>query len=103
MKFIAFILSIYILALNFTPCVDNSEIDDNVKTEISQTNGDEHQHQDSDLCSPFCMCHCCHINVIQFQFTYTKLDVNNYYTQNFFYLNGLETNYSTSILQPPRA
>ena len=83
MKFIAFIFSIYILALNFAPCVDNSEIDDNVKTEISQTNGDEHQHQDSDLCSPFCMCHCCQITVMQFQFPYTKLDLKNNFTQKY--------------------
>ena len=103
MKFLAFILSIYIFALNLAPCVDNDAFDNEINTEISQAIGDDHQHQDSDLCSPFCICQCCHINVIYYQFTYTKLDINIISTQDFFYLKGIEKDFSTSILQPPRA
>jgi len=103
MKFIALILSIYIFTLNLVPCEDSVVLDNKAQTEISQPAGDDHQHQDSDLCSPFCMCHCCQITVMQFQFPYTKLDLKNNFTQNFFYLNGIENHFSTSILQPPRA
>ena len=103
MKFIALILSIYILTLNLVPCEDSVVIDNKTQTEISQPAGDDHQHQDSDFCSPFCICQCCHINVIQYQFTDTKLEINNISTQDFFYLSGTEKDFATSILQPPQS
>ncbi len=102
MKFLAFILSIYILALNLTPCADYSVPDDEVKIEISQAIGDDHQHQDSDLCSPFCSCQCCHINATHFKIADIELDIKLISTLDFFYLNGSEKDINTSILQPPR-
>lgn len=103
MKFLAFILSIYIFALNLTPCEDNEVPDNDVKTEISQSHGDDHQHQDSDLCSPFCICQCCHINATHFKIVNIKFHSAYISTQDFFYLSGSEKNFNTSILQPPRA
>ena len=103
MKYLTFILSLYILALNLAPCEDYAATDNEVQTEISQLIDSDHQHQDSDLCSPFCICQCCHINTIDFKF----VDVNiiSYYisTQDFFYQNGTEKDFTSSILQPPRA
>ena len=103
MKFIAFLLSMYIFALNLAPCDDNVVPDNEVKTEISKSIGDDHQHQGLDLCSPFCICQCCHINATHNQFVYTELDVNYISTQDFFYRNEFEKDFTTSILQPPRA
>jgi len=103
MKYLSLILSIYLLALNFAPCEDFNVPDDDVKTEISLAIGDDHQHQDSDLCSPFCICQCCHISATYFHLTEIKLNISNISTQDFFYLNGTEKDFSTSILQPPRA
>ena len=102
MKFLAFILSIYIFSLNIAPCADYVSTDD-AKTEISQAIDSDHQHQDSDLCSPFCICQCCHISATYLQFANLKLDITLISTQDSLYLNGTEKDFTTSILQPPRA
>lgn len=103
MKFLAFILSIYIFALNLAPCEDTAMFDNEVKTEVSHDMGDNHEHQDADLCSPFCSCQCCHINVMHFKFVSIKFNLPYISTQDFFYRNGTEKDFATSILQPPRA
>lgn len=102
MKILSFILSIYIFALNIASCEDYSAFHDEVKTEISQTADNDHQHQGSDLCSPFCNCQCCHINTMQFKIINIKFNIAFYSTQDFFYLNGSEKDFVTSILQPPK-
>ncbi|PKP43545.1 MAG: hypothetical protein CVT96_05100 [Bacteroidetes bacterium HGW-Bacteroidetes-13] len=103
MKFLAFILSIYIFALNLALCEDYTVLDDEVKTEISQAVGNDHQHQDSNLCSPFCICQCCHINATHFKIVNIKFSISYISTQDFFYLNSSEKKFTASILQPPRA
>ncbi|MDN3667356.1 DUF6660 family protein [Algibacter miyuki] len=103
MKFLAFILSIYIFALNLTACDDSVVVNDDVKTEISQNLNHDSQHQDADLCSPFCNCQCCHINVTNLKTATIKFEMAFISTQDFFYLNQLEKDFNTSILQPPRA
>lgn len=103
MKFLAFILSIYIFTLNLVPCEDTGTFDNEVKTEISQGLGDNHQHQDADLCSPFCICQCCHINATYFKFAEIKFEFKYISSQDFLYLNGIKKDFTTSILQPPQA
>ncbi|SFZ93067.1 hypothetical protein SAMN05428642_1021162 [Flaviramulus basaltis] len=103
MKFLAFILSIYIFALNLAPCQDYSDFNDEVKIEISQSLSDDHQHLGSDLCSPFCICQCCHISATHFKSVNVKFNKSDISTQDFFYINGSERKFTTSILQPPRA
>lgn len=102
MKYLAFILSIYIFALNIAPCSDYVGSDDNAKTEISQALDSDHQHQDSELCSPFCICQCCHINATSIQFANFKIAINIISTQDFLYLNGTERDFTTSLFQPPK-
>ncbi len=101
MKFIAFILSIYIFALNLTPCEDNTVSDSEVKTEISHST-DDHQHQDIDLCSPFCSCQCCHIYATYFKIIDFTIDTTNISTEVFYHFNGLEKDFNSTILQPPQ-
>ena len=100
MKFLAFILSIYIFALNLAPCEDNVALDNEVKTEILQAIGDDHQN--SDLCSPFCNCHCCHIHATYFKIVAFTIDTTNITTEVFYHFNGLEKDFNSTILQPPR-
>jgi hypothetical protein len=102
MRHLAFILSFYLFALNLAPCADYVTSDNYARTEISQA-VDDHQHQGVDLCSPFCICQCCHTSVTQFQVSNIKFEINFISTQDFFYLNGIEKEFTTSILQPPRA
>jgi len=100
MKFLAFILSIYILTLNLAPCEDYTVLDDEVKIEISQQSlGD---HTDLDLCSPFCQCHCCHIHATYLSKVDCAIASIDISTKLFFHFNGLEKDFTTSILQPPR-
>ena len=102
MKFLAFVLSIYVLALNLAPCEDNAGLDIEVKTEISQAIGDDHQHQEADLCSPFCICHCCHIHATYFKIADFKEDTTDISTEVFYHFNGLVKDYNSNILQPPQ-
>lgn len=102
MKYLAFILSIYILALNLAPCEDYTVLDNEVQTEISQIFDNDHQHQDLDLCSPFCICQCCHISTMNFKFVDVKFNTSYISTQDFFYQNGIVKDFTTSILQPPK-
>ncbi len=102
MKPLAFILAIYIFALNLAPCEDFNVPDNDAKTEISQAINNNHEHQDSDVCSPFCICQCCHTTATYFQFSDIKPNVIHISTQDFFYLNGTEKDFTTSILQPPQ-
>jgi hypothetical protein len=102
MKFLAFILSIYIFALNLAPCEDNATHDNEVQTEISQGMDNDHQHQDSDLCSPFCICQCCHVSAVHFDIPDLKLDISFISTKDVLYLNGSEKDFTNSVLQPPQ-
>ncbi|MGJ8550193.1 DUF6660 family protein [Winogradskyella wichelsiae] len=103
MKHLALLLSIYIFALNLTPCSDYITTGNtDATTEISQVTGDDHQHQESDSCSPFCICQCCHVNATNLKFLNVELNISYISTQDFFYLNGTEKDFTTSILQPPR-
>jgi len=103
MKHIAFLLSIYIFTLNLAPCADFIVSDNDAQTEITQIAHDDHQHQESDSCSPFCICQCCHINATHLKFVSVQINTSLISTQDFFYLNGTEKDFTTSILQPPRA
>jgi hypothetical protein len=103
MKYLAFILSVYLLVLNLVPCEDYAVADNEVNTEISQSIDVDHQHQGTDICSPFCICQCCHISATHFKIADLKLDITYISTQDFFYLNGLAQDFSFSVLQPPQA
>ena len=67
------LLSIYFLALNVLPCQDEpvteaSAYNGSAQTELVQHQGAGHDHSpcNSDLCSPFCGCHCCHTHSTDF-------------------------------------
>lgn len=58
MKFIALILSVYVMVLTTLPCADVHAFDKNSAT-IELTVQSQHYSNDVDLCSPFCFCNCC--------------------------------------------
>ncbi len=102
MKFLAFIFSIYILALNFAPCEDNSAFESNVNIEISQITDADHGHNALDLCSPFCQCHCCHIHATHFKMAEFTMASENIPTNIFLHFDSFGIDINNSILQPPR-
>lgn len=102
MKFLALTLSLYIFGLNLAPCIDFGVPDNEIKTEISQATGNDHQQQDSDMCSPFCICQCCHINATQFKIVDFVVTSSHISTKVFYHFNGLEKDFKPTILQPPQ-
>lgn len=58
MRLLTSILSIYILGLIATPCIDEHDYRENKNIEQSQNTNDNHHNEDDD-CSPFCTCRCC--------------------------------------------
>jgi hypothetical protein len=60
MKFLTFIMSIFILALSIVPCadVDASSLKEKSKIETPVSENTQHNNM-SDGCGPFCSCNCC--------------------------------------------
>jgi len=101
-KILAFILSIYILALNFTPCEDSSAFDNSSNTEIVQLQDFDHEHHASDLCSPFCHCQCCQVHAADFDMIEFATLTTEISSEVFFHFDNLGKDIPNPILQPPR-
>lgn len=103
LKSIGFILAIYILALNFAPCEDNHESIDSATAsiELMDSEGD-HEHSDSDLCSPFCQCNCCQIYVTQHNLADFNIICNEISTEIFLHSDSLGKDITDPLLHPPR-
>lgn len=102
MRFLAFILSIYILALNFTPCEDGVFEDNAFKIEISQIGEINEGHSDIDNCSPFCQCQCCHIHTTTSNETDYTITTNRIPTEIILHFDSLGKDIHNSIFQPPK-
>ena len=108
MKYIAFILSLYFLGLNFTPCNDEVTVIScsSIKSEvIAQIDSETSGHCDGekeDLCSPFCKCHCCHVHVINLLTECFEVFSPGVASGTFAHSDNLGKELSFTILQPPR-
>lgn len=102
MKIFTIILSIYFLGLNFVPCGDTDVDSSDVNTELSQIVDANHNHSTSDMCSPFCHCHCCHVHTIAFDIF--KFEPVNPITLKLYikHFDGRNKGYHNSLLQPPQ-
>ena len=101
-KILAFILSIYILGLNFAPCEDSDVSAIDVTVEVSQIVDADQGHSDLDFCSPFCQCHCCHVHTIHFNLSDIVLNSSTISTNLFLHFDSLGKDIPNSILQPPQ-
>ncbi|WP_299383498.1 DUF6660 family protein [uncultured Lacinutrix sp.] len=102
MKFIAIILSIYLTGLTLIPCndvaIDNSNTSQD--TYVSSDHGTDNHTQD--LCSPFCTCQCCHIEIISSQpidFVFSKIEETRKMPS---YFENISRDHIHSLLQPPQ-
>ena len=101
MKFVAFILSIYILVLTAMPCADSPHANDLLKMELSGLKTDNN-HRDSNPCSPFCTCDCCITPVMQ-QDNSLHLDCTDYVYRDYSeYSVSYISSLFASIWQPPK-
>lgn len=102
MKVISIILSIIVLWLTLTPCVDKLQDGTLQKTELAQQAHSDHQN-DVDTCSPFCTCQCCqttvHIPVVLGS-TFIVVCIDNKYLNS---NQDIANNYLFDFYTPPKA
>jgi len=99
-KILAIILSTYFLALNFAPCDDTGNLVSEQQYEITQ--GSDNGDCESELCSPFCQCHCCHVHATDFKIADSNLNDPNPTSKIFSHFIESEKDFFNSILQPPQ-
>jgi hypothetical protein len=101
MKVFTYILSIFIVVLTATPCIDVHYDNELQKTEVSHKVADC-QNGAFDHCSPFCTCDCCSTPLF-YQTNTIKINsflffINNYTVYNSYFVSSL----NSSIWQPPK-
>lgn len=103
MKFFAIILSLYLTSLTCIPCSDVIvDTQENTIASIELNNDHSPNEHAADLCSPFCTCQCCHIEIIpstDFSVTFAHIE-NPQETPSYF--ESISKNHSLSLLQPPQ-
>ncbi len=96
------ILSIYFLGLSFAPCEDAVVNYDSDADQIGHFSEQDSDNHGEDLCSPFCSCQCCHVNVVDiglYPYEIILLEISK--SPNARLVSSKqEVNYS--ILHPPR-
>lgn len=105
MKWIAIILSIYLMALSNMPCAD-MEVNSAMHKTAQFSSEENHSHdKENDLCSPFCACNCCGVQILSYQtpitFEFPKA-CNPISIQLPSYNSLLASNFYGSIWQPPQ-
>lgn len=105
MKLITILFSIYIITLSCLPCADAGVT---VGKEIASLHTDTKSPSDKqleDVCSPFCICNCCHCSGFYKSNDYIKraLTINTFIEkQTTEYTSTLFSNFQNSIWQPPQ-
>ncbi|MCH4830183.1 MULTISPECIES: DUF6660 family protein [Flavobacterium] len=108
MRLLYIILSIYFLVLSGLPCLDMIEHDISMAKDLqSDQHSKNHSHkEDDDLCSPFCVCNCCGIQVLVYQsiISYDLETFSIIKTENkeSLYKSVFYTNFYNNIWQPPK-
>ncbi|MFZ6037577.1 MAG: DUF6660 family protein [Bacteroidota bacterium] len=100
MKYLAVILSMYVMVLTAIPCNDVHAANTNsVSLELSEQS--PNQTNDVDLCSPFCFCHCC--QTLSFPSFFNGLLSNvEVVALNITFKESRFSNHFSSIWQPPK-
>jgi hypothetical protein len=57
-KFLTYILSVYLLLLSVFPCADENSCTDKDETAAS-VSFSNNEHEEEESCTPFCSCSCC--------------------------------------------
>ena len=107
MKLMSIILAVLMLYLSGMPCDDVEVVDKNGTEIFALTHGNDNHNEnspESDGCSPFCVCNCCHTHIVIPHHPLTtslaihqSLDKPDYYQD--FYPNGI----IYAIWRPPQS
>lgn len=103
MKFFALIFSFYFLALPVMPCSDQDDCKyPSVEQSAFSTTDHSDHDQDTENCSPFCMCACCgHSCTVQYFQTALNL-IPPTGSQKITHHSTFVSEVSFSIWQPPK-
>jgi len=101
-KTISFILALYIFILNVTPCDHNESSHINETSSVTQLVDHHQKHDDSELCSPFCLDENCHINITFIDIEDFNFKSNTQIFSTFDYKESTGYEILYAIFQPPR-
>ncbi|MFB9865571.1 DUF6660 family protein [Rufibacter immobilis] len=104
MRFILSILILLLLTLSLKPCLDRaSAVSSERQAVVMADTHQDHQDNNTDGCSPFCVCHCCHTH-LQPQITDAAehAPVQESTQDVDLYKNSFISSLSYSIWQPPK-
>ena len=106
MKFLNYILSIYLVALSCLPCADLEESSAAHRAIEMASNHEHHSHdKENDLCSPFCSCNCCGSQIVSYfkMVSYNLAVVSKTITTQLpTYTSKFTSNFFGIIWQPPQ-
>jgi len=104
-KSASILLSVILMVLSCLPCSD-AAIDPEHTKSVSQNQTDKHDDNHNDLCSPFCICNCCGVQILNFTpvFSFVIYDIPAGFTpkQEIAYKSQFASMFSGSIWQPPQ-
>ncbi|WP_420578329.1 DUF6660 family protein [Ekhidna sp.] len=100
-KFSAFILSLFLLGLSVAPCADETTAD-SIEVSYEQPGSDQDHNESEDLCSPLCVCHCCHSHLVVQQTFISELGILTFPLQGSTYTDPITSGFVGSLLQPPQ-
>jgi len=103
----ALILSLYVLGLNLLACNDSDTSNVNSDSEVTmvaiQDLDIDHSHDKvSDLCPPFCSCHCCHVHTVDFGSSNFKVLIAEIPSKAFLHFDSSVEEPILSFLDPPK-
>jgi hypothetical protein len=85
------------------PCSDGESCDEETESHAQVNISEEHQSTNEiDLCSPFCICSCCHHQLTRTADFHLQFFFPTYVVENVAYLSCFIDTISPSIWQPPR-
>jgi hypothetical protein len=102
MKFLAIILSVYVMWLTVMPCIDKPTDNSVHAVEICSQDQSNQHINDLDLCSPFCTCNCCQTNcdITSYMFPTPSMVLSiNYFDHS----SGFRSPFLFDFQVPPKA
>ncbi len=100
MKITTLLLAFFLLGFAVIPCADGEVSQYNIET-ISDSDRDHNHDSGSDMCSPLCVCHCCHSHFTAIQFFFDKPIDQSILNQETGNNDFIKDEYQMSILHPP--
>jgi hypothetical protein len=102
MKVLSMLLSMYVLYMVSLPCVDEAIDFNKTFIEVSTAHHHHHDSNQTDACSPFCVCSCCSVTVDLTTFVFETNPARTLQSQLIPYYKESFSTYFQPIWQPPQ-